>query len=118
MPLFKFSNILTVPYLCKLHISLFVHDWTNKRLPESFENIFAEKNHKSQTRHGALYRTAPRTKFSANLPKHMYPQIWNNLPEATKNITSRKIFKNTLKSNMLKNITQHLSVKTHCAQIV
>jgi hypothetical protein len=52
--------------------------------------------------HGALYRTAPRTKFSANLPKHMYPQIWNNLPEATRNITSRKIFKNTIKANMLK----------------
>ena len=104
-PLFKKSNILKASDLYKLHASLFVHDFKNNKLPISFENYFNYHNvHSEGTRQANfLYRTIPRTKFSALLPYHNIPPIWNSLGETLLSNTNRNSFKNQLKTDMLNN---------------
>ena len=44
-----------------------------------------------------------RTTFSAQLPTHAFPKIWNSLPYSTLCIHKRHIFKSSIKSQFISN---------------
>ena len=96
-PLFKANSILKLSDIYSSHVSLFAHDCMNNRLPRSFNHFFMFNNHdNSRTRHNNhIRRSRPRTKFTANLPFHHIPTIWNSL---SNNLT--ELLKRTLPKNL------------------
>ena len=96
-PLFKKENILKLNDLYNLHVSLFMHDYQNSKLPISFHNFFVQNTHAINLRNNqTVYRERARTKFSSKLPKHNFPLIWNQIDTTIKAIPSKQIFKKTL----------------------
>ena len=100
-PIFKREKILKLNDLYKLSVALFMQDYLTNKLPQSFRNFFHINNTKytctRQNNH--IYRTRPRTAYSANLPAHNFPIIWNSL-----NLTcqqSRSALKKSLTTKFL-----------------
>ena len=80
-PLFKHSRILKLSDLHELEVLLCMHDYTNTKLPSSFEDIYRlnnEVNNSYLTRQSNLYHVA-RTKSKSIdiLPLFNFPTTWN-----------------------------------------
>ncbi len=103
-PLFKSSNILKVSDIYKLQTSLFMYDFNNNLLPPSFSDFHIAKTNTCPiiTRQISLMQTdRPRTNFSAKLPKHSFPRIWNTIDPDIRSSKTRYTFKNKLKKSIL-----------------
>ena len=103
--MFKLREILKVTDIYKLQCALFVHDYMHNKLPISFNDSFTKTAIPNSRQSSNLFRHRPRTKFSSRLPKHKFPVIWNSLSHDHHSITSRNIFKKTLKRSFLDNYT-------------
>ena len=103
--LFKLSEILKVTNIYKLQCALFVHDYMHNKLPISFNDSFTKTANPNSRQSSNLFKHRPRTKFSSRLPKHKFSVIWNSLSHDHHSITSRNIFKKTLKRSFLDNYT-------------
>ena len=102
--LFKKDKILKYPELYKLQVSIFIHDWITNSLPNSFTSLFAFNSSVTnvRTRQSSLiYSERARTNFTAKLPKHGFPKIWNELPRTIHESKTKNILKNKLKSHYL-----------------
>ena len=80
-PLFKHSMILKVSDLHELEVLSFMHDYTNEKLPSSFDDIYRRNNEINSaylTRQSNLYHVA-RTKSKSidMLPLFNFPTTWN-----------------------------------------
>ena len=105
-PLFKKENILKINDVFKLHVNLFMYDYRQNHLPESFSNFFPnnlQRNPDNSRRPNTCYCERPRTKFTSTLPKHNFPKMWNNTVANIKEleITSRQQFKTAMIKNLL-----------------
>ena len=110
-PLFKSYNILKVSDAYTLQISQFMYDFHNKLLPSSFKTLHINKVNANnivtrQTKNMPTDR--PRTQFSANLPKHNFPFIWNKLNLENRAAKSRHIFKKNMKKSYLQRYKDHV----------
>ena len=100
-PLFKSSKILKFDDLYKQHAAIFARDCKNNNLPTAFSHYF-KFNTGSITRHeNNIQRQRPRTKYTAILPYHHIPTIWNNLPDYLLCNDNRNSAKHMLKSFFL-----------------
>ena len=102
-PLFLHSKILKIEDVYKLQVCMFVHDYQNNNLPHSFVNFFPSLREQNQRRPFDLpkHPLRPRTTFSANLPGHNFPTIWNSLKHELKSIPNRNSLKRKIKFDML-----------------
>ena len=80
-PLLKKSGILDIYDLFKYHVLLFMYDYENNALPESFRNMFKhnfEVNKSLRTRQSDLFYIGKvKTKLVSRLPLFSFPNIWN-----------------------------------------
>ena len=79
---FKSENILTIPDIHKLHVSLFMYDYHHNTLPKSFEQYIPNNKLATNTiitrQQNLLCTEKPRTNFSSKLPRHHFIELWNN----------------------------------------
>ncbi len=98
--LFKSEKILKVQDLYKLNIALFMYDFIYNKLPTSFSQLFPSSLSSQITTRSASYNfycERPRTKFSENLPKHIFRTTWNKLSNSLKSCSSKsKLKKGTI----------------------
>ena len=117
--LFKLSEILKVTDIYKLQCALFVHDYMHNKLPISFNDSFTKTANPNSRQSSNLFRHRPRTKFSSRLK---FTVIWNSLSHDHHSITSRNIFKKTLKRSFLDNYTpvvdKIILAQIHCVLTV
>ena len=104
-PLFKQARILKLSDLYELEVLLFMHDYTNGKLPSSFEDIYrlnSEVNSAYLTRQSNLYYVA-RTKSKSidMLPLFNFPTTWNKWSHILNVNTTRSCFKRAIKSVFL-----------------
>jgi hypothetical protein len=102
-PLFKINNILQARDLYTLNSVLFMHKLKHNKLPKSFSNInYFTSSKKTETRQTSFaFCDRSRTAFTAQLPRHNFPRVWNNLDINVLNIASFNTFKKKVKKSML-----------------
>jgi len=117
-PLYKQSHILKIADIFKLQACLFMWDYENNLLPQSFSKSFIHnydintEHHTRQSKH--IYIQQTRNEFSRNLPKYRYPKIWNSFIHLTDTL-SRNHFKRTLKQVMLLEYQENVKChNSHC----
>jgi hypothetical protein len=101
-PLFKQSMILKLSDLYELEVLLFMYDYTNGKLPSSFDDIYRlniEVNSSYHTRQSNLYHVA-RTKSKSidMLPLFNFPTTWNKWSHIINVNTTRSCLKRAIKS--------------------
>jgi len=98
-PLFKQSNIVKFKELYEYQSSLFMYDFTNNRLPHSFDNIFKYNREIREIRitHQAdlLHVERGTSTFYQSLPLYSLSQMWNKWKRILPSETTRAIFKKT-----------------------
>ena len=96
------SQILKVQDQYKLNTATFMHQLKYHKLPSSFEKFsyFTEPTRPSRQIHIANQHRA-RTKFTALLPYHKLPQIWNMLMPSHRSIINKNKFKNEVNIYLL-----------------
>jgi len=104
-PLFKQERILKLSDLHELEVLLFMHDYTNGKLPSSFEDIYRlnnEVNNAYLTRQSHLYHTT-RTKSKSidMLPLFNFPVTWNKWSLKLNMNSTRSCLKRAIKSVFL-----------------
>ena len=117
-PLFKKLSVLKLNDMYKQQSALFMHDYSNKRLPISFHDFYPDPRHgRSTTRSCELnvYIPKSRTNFSKLSAYIDVPKIWNNLSGEIKNNPNRNLFKRTLKTSFMENYScEHSCSDPHC----
>ena len=117
-PLFKKSNILTLPHLHEQQIATFSHDYEHRKLPRSFNNFFQySKNIKTRTtRSTALYYIpTPRTSFLHKLPYFHFPQIANKFANTITSLPARSSLKSTIKKEFIHSYQINIQCnRQHC----
>ena len=99
--LFNQHRILKFSDTYKLQVALFVYDYFHDNLPSSFHEFFMGNTNQTGRNFYNLFRFRPRTKFSSKLPGHKFPEIWNSLSNLSKASTSKRMFKNVIKNQLL-----------------
>ena len=103
-PLFKHSEILRLNDLYEYQVCLFMHDFLNKKLPQSFDGMF-RLNSDIQTEHVTRqsdHMNVPRctSALSGKLPIFNFPIIWNKWSPSLSTCKSisqtKKILKNLI----------------------
>jgi hypothetical protein len=111
-PLFKSNNILKLDDMYKQQVALFMYDLQAQNLPKSFENYIGHENTQTSNivtrQQNQIYKQRPRTLFSSKLPKHNFPNIWNNIEINIRNSKSRSAFKSALKKYFLSSYSSHI----------
>ena len=115
-PLFKKCAILPIPQMIEYTRLLFMHNYTQQRLPLCFKNAWVtnferrtnvEHNLRNQD---ALYVPLARIKLTERLPMYTMPTLWNNMyDQSLKNEMNLKNFKKKLKTNILSNLQSHVT---------
>jgi len=87
--LYSKYKILEIPDLFQLSVAKFMYSFDNGRLPNHFDNYFAEiaSVHKYQTRLASLqnyYLPRMKTSLGQLSLKYIGPKIWSNIPENLK----------------------------------
>lgn len=103
-PLFKQNYILKLKDIHQLHTSLFMYDFNNNNLPESFSNFHINNTgtvHMTTRQNNLMLTDRPRTNFTLKLPKHSFPRTWNTIDATIRNSKSRNIFKRKLKQSII-----------------
>jgi exonuclease III len=107
-PLFKKLKILPVDHLIEFSRLLFMHNFTQHKLPNSFINTWltnqerrGEENRQLRNQED-FYLPPSRTNTAERLPLHTMPLSWNNLiSPSLKQEPNTKLFKRNLKSHLL-----------------
>jgi hypothetical protein len=110
-PLFKKEKIQKLTDMYNSQVQLFMHDYLHNNLPNSFTNLFQNKNTSSmRTRYqeNNLYMEQPQNNFSEKLPKHNFRCKWNELDNELKTIQSRETFKRTIKNKNINEYAEHI----------
>jgi hypothetical protein len=106
-PIFQRLGIMRFEDMIKYSQLEFMHLFEHQRLPESFKNIWRTRNEILSVDNYSLRRAidlhieTPRTNFSQKLPLHTFPSLWNTLEPEMKQLWPPKLFKKTLKSQLL-----------------
>ena len=109
-PLFYELHTLKIKDINIFQTSIFMFKFKSKLLPETFDKMFTYNSniHKYPTRiANDFHLTNPRLLLSHKSMRHHGPDIWNSLPEATKNSPSINSFKTNMKKYMLSKYTSH-----------
>ena len=116
-PLFKKTNILTLPHLYEQQVTLFLYDYHLKNLPLSFNNTFpyTQDIRTRNTRSTDLFYTpTPRTKFTEKLPIHSFSKIANKHAHLF-NKPTRISLKNALTQEFLNSYSNNIQCNNpHC----
>ena len=88
-----------------LQVLLFMNDYKNSRLPQSFTNYFGDVNVNLMItpRYNFMHRHAARTKFSSKLPFHHFPTSYNAIGEKFRTTTNKQQLKCNLTVHFLNN---------------
>ena len=106
-PLFKKHEILRFEDLHISSVIQFMHSYMFDRLPPSFNGTWVLNSLRNNTNAGLrtateLYVPWHRLNFSARLPLHFFPKIWNEVNDKKlKNTMNVKTFKENLKKYFL-----------------
>ena len=115
-PLFASSKILKLRDLYEYHVNLFMYDFSNKLLPNSFHSLF-RYNYEIQIRptrqSHLLHITKCMSKFSANLPLFAFPKIYNKIISQKSTLVSRRLFKEQCQRSLFNNY----QAVVHCSNI-
>ena len=115
-PLFASSKILKLRDLYEYHVNLFMYDFSNKLLPNSFHSLF-RYNYEIQIRptrqSHLLHITKCMSKFSANLPLFAFPKIYNKIISQKSTLVSRRLFKEQCQRNLFSTY----QAVVHCSNI-
>ncbi len=104
-PLFKSSQIFKLNDLYEFRVCLFMHDFVNKELPHSFDNVFRfnfdiQGDH--VTRQSSLLNVARcDSAFSRKLPLYNFPVVWNKWNLSLPRYRSKSHMKNIMKRHIL-----------------
>ena len=103
-PFCKTHKILKLPEIYSLSASIFMFNYKNHLLPETFTNLFQETNqiHTHQTRNRNNLRP-PRTKskIAENFIATQGANLWNNLSSEIDVNTSLQVFKRNVITRLL-----------------
>jgi len=103
-PLFRKNNILKVTDLHTLRALIFMHKLKSDKLPNSFKNMNFFIPHIRPTREIYLHMAQTkrsRTKYSASLPLHNFPKMWNNLSPQLQGLVSTMSFKRQVSNHLI-----------------
>ena len=111
-PLLKQCNILKVTDQYLLNVTCFMNQLKYHKLPTSFEYLdYFTLRHSHRTRHVTLARSkAPRTCYTASLPLHKFPKVWNELDPQFHELKSCNLLKKRLQGSLIDNYLQVI----HC----
>ena len=98
-PLFSMLNILKFPDLFKLNCSLFMHKYSNKKVPPSFEAFFTKMAAPNRTK-GFITEKLVKTSYE-QFPNYFLPKIWNDNAQPLKSIESHSSFKDKLYASLI-----------------
>ena len=104
-PLFKKLNVLKFPDIVYVYTALFVHQYSNGKLPEAFDDFFSliQNQHNCNTRLASrsTYSLPPaRTNYGKFRIRFRGTQIWNEIDESLKRL-SKCAFKRKLKELLI-----------------
>ena len=117
-PRMKKFGLLKLEQLYEQQSSTLIHDIINKRAPKVMGNLInlerEATSHNLRNHQSDPHQLRPplaRTKTSTNSLRTKGPQIWNQLPNELRSITSKSIFKSRLKQHYL----EQYRVSTECS---
>ena len=121
-PLFKKCSVLPITQLIEYSKLLFMHNYTQQRLPSCFNNTWVTNQERRMNEERTLrneddyFIQLARTKTTERLPAYTMPNLWNNLQDTNiKNEQSLARFKRRMKSNLLNNLaSQIICNRTNC----
>jgi hypothetical protein len=98
-------NVLKFPDIVYVYTALFVHKYSNGKLPEAFDNFFSliQNQHNCNTRLASrsTYSLPPaRTNYGKFRIRFRGTQIWNEIDESLKTL-SKFAFKRQLKELLI-----------------
>ena len=104
-PLFLSSSIIKMQDLYNYQATIFMFDYTRKKLPSSFDSVFpynCEIQNLRYTRQSRLLHI-PRceSNFASKLPLYMLPSIWNKWSSHLSENTTRNQFRKHVKSTLI-----------------
>jgi len=108
-------KILEILDLFQFSVAKFMYSFSNGRLPNHFDNYFAEiaSVHKYQTRLASLQKyclSRMKTSLGQLSLKYIDPKIWSNIPEKLKSSSPYSFGKKYKKSCYLAKLPVHLRV--------
>lgn len=120
-PLFKRSQILKLNDLHEFQIALFMHDFVNNKLPQSFDGMYSlncDIRGNLLTRQSDLINIARcDSTFSSRLPIYNFPVIWNKWIRTVPVRNSKSNFKGKLKRCILSTYPEKVKCSnSHCKQ--
>lgn len=117
-PLFKQCQILKIKDQYKVNVAIMMHKLKNGNLPASFEDLDYFSTPERSTRQTDLARhKRARTQFSALLPYHTFPNIWNEIEAHNRNTINKNKFKRDLQKNILQKYQEHIvCINSRCQQ--
>ena len=101
--LHKEFELLLVEDLAKQELLTFVHNYFSNSLPPVFDDYFDSFDHRYETRNGpnTIRLKIHDTEMAAASVLVKGAKLWNNLNTSYKTITTRKNFRNKIKSDMI-----------------
>ena len=120
-PLFKCSQILKLNDLHEFQIALFMHDFVNKKLPRSFENVYSlncDIRGNRLTRQSDLINIVRcNSTFSSKLPIFNFPGIWNKWIRIVPACNSKTRFKGKMKNYIITSYSETVKcANSYCKQ--
>ena len=111
-PLFKVNRILKLKDLWEYQIVLFMYDFVNNYLPQSFNNMFQlnlDINPDRITRQSSdLYMPKFKNMFVSKLPPFHFPKVWNHWKSKLDYNMPRHAFKSSLKQYILSSYSSQI----------
>ena len=92
-------RILKFDELFQYTCSIFMHNYINDKLPESFQNFFTPLCEPNRT--NSFKIDLQKNKFLTNFPSFFLPKIWNSNILGLKTTVNLNSFKNNLKETMI-----------------
>ena len=105
VPLYKSNNVLPVKELYNLECLKFMLSFKHKKLPTAFNDYFTLRSELSQSTRNNHREQQFKTKRSQTSIKFIGPRKWSELPKATRQITSTKMFNRQAKSILVQNLS-------------
>jgi exonuclease III len=120
-PLYKLCEILNIQDQYIYNCQMFMYQLKNDILPKSFKllkSIYFTRKDSPETRQSILANVSRyRTNFTAKLPYHRFPRIWNDLDIVCHEAESLRIFKNMVHKQLIEKYSVNvLCSNTRCRQ--
>ena len=104
-PLFNELKMLRFEDLFKYNVCTFLHKYSTKRLPASFDNIFTFlRETDDRNNRDSFYNfkvETPKNKALNTFPRVVFLPIWNSLSSLLQSTESHKVFKNDLQKDLV-----------------